>query len=186
MEFKWRYPCLAAPCATFIKNHWSLHLDYWGRRWGILDLNISLLKCCEAEAAAHDSVSPGEGHNKEKKSIFLEKTPKVTHSAQTSIWYWEWSWEYQKNNLSGPCGNFWQHSLTKNKPGALSGRVTLAKYFLSPTKTTEISRNSCLWPKWNKTSTHYYPTFSFTTEFLLKSHDFFARAGGSNNIIKVW
>lgn len=98
----------------------------------------------------------GRPEQRKKRNIFLGKTPKVTHSAQASCW--EWIWEYQSKNLSGPCSNFWHHSLTKNNPKALSGRATLAKFFLSPTETTEISRNSSLWPKWNKTST--YPTFS--------------------------
>lgn len=170
LEFKWRYSCPAAPCVVFKKNPWSPHLDCWGRRWVILDPNISLLQCWEAEAAAQENVTSGEGHDKEKRSIFLEKTPKVTHSAQASICCWEWSWEYQNKNLSGPCSNFWYHSLTKNKPKALSGRVTLAKYFLSPTKTTEISRNFCLWPKWNKTSTYYYPTFSVLLQSFFLYH----------------
>lgn len=160
------HSCLAAPCVVFHKNHWSLHLGYWGRRWAILDPSISLLKCCEAEAAAQGSVASGEDHNKGKRSIFSEKTPKVTHSAQASICCWEWSWEYQNKNLSGPCSNFWCHSLTKNKPG----RVTLAKYFLSPTKATEISRNFCLWPKWNMTSTYYYPTFSVLLQSFFLNH----------------
>lgn len=83
--------------------------------------------------------------------------------------------------------------MAKNKPEALSARVTAEKYLSGLTKTTEISRIFCVWPKVNTTSTYGTHTskiiqhfLSYSMSFFLKSCDMFTSAGCSNKIIKAW